>query len=126
MSATPTRIAISLNDGIVLSKLDATIKTNHPNAEDAGDNEIEMFFDNSADAQVLLDERWNWKSSAGRAREQIELDSSFGLGTTVALTPAVPKFTITDDDRGINAVVCMARSYSIDYNSERYAVELAA
>lgn len=124
MSATPARIAICLNDGVVLSKVDTTIKTNHPNAEDDGDNEIEMFFDSSADAQVLLDERWNWKSTAGRPREQIELDSSFGLGTTVAIAPAVPKFTITDDDRGIAAVSCMTRAYSIDYNVERYAIEL--
>lgn len=125
MPATPSRIAISLNDGIVLSKIDAAIKANHPNAEDSGENEIEMFFDNSADAQVLLDERWNWKSAAGRPREQIEIDSTFGLGTLIPVTPAVPRFTITDSDRGIAAALCMARSYSLDYNTDRYAVELA-
>jgi hypothetical protein len=59
--ATPARIAISLNDGVVLSKVDAAIKANHPNAEDAGSSEIEMFFDNAGDAQALLDERWNWE-----------------------------------------------------------------
>lgn len=125
MSATPARVALLLNDGVVLSKVDATIKTAHPNAEDQ-DGEYEMFFDNSADGQVLIDERWNWKSTAGRAREQIELDTSFGLGTTVAVTPAVPTFTVTDAIRGINLVPCKTRGYSIDYNTERYAIELAA
>lgn len=124
MPATPARIALSLNDGVVLSKADSTIKANHPNAEDAGGSEIEMFFDNAADAQVLLDERWDLKSVVGRPREQIEVDTSLGLGTIIPIAPAVPTFTITDETRGIVAVSCMTRSYSIDYNSERYAIEV--
>lgn len=116
---------MSISDGVVLSKVDATIKTNHPNAvEDS--QELEMFFDAAADAQVLLDERWNWKSSVGRAREQIEFDSGFGLGTLIAVTPAVPTITISDAARGIAAVPAMVRAYSVDYGTERYAVELAA
>jgi hypothetical protein len=125
MVATAARIALATNDGIVLSKLDATIKTNHPNA-DGDDQEIESFFDAQADAQVLLDERWAWKSAVGRAREMIEFDSGFNLGTTVAVTPAVPTITVTDEARGIIAQVAKVRAYSIDYNTERYAVELAA
>jgi hypothetical protein len=124
MPATPTRIAISLNDGVVLSKIDSTIKSSHPNAEDAGGSEIEMFFDNPADAQVLLNERWDWRSVAGRPHEQVELDSSLGLGTVIPVTPAAPQFEITDAVRGIVSADCIVSAYSVDYNTERYAVEV--
>jgi hypothetical protein len=125
MPATPARIALSLNDGVLLSHADAAIKTAHPNAV-GDDTEIESFFDDEADAQVLFDERWNWKSAAGRVRQMIEVASSFGLGTTVAVTPALPTITITDEIRAISNVVAMVRAYAIDYNTDRYAVELAA
>lgn len=125
MPATPARIALSLNDGVLLSKVDAALKGNHPNAV-SEDNEIESFFDTQADAQVLLDERWAWRSAIGRAREQIEMDSAFGLGTTIPVTPALPKITITDERRSIVGVAMMVRGYAIDYNTDRYAVELAA
>ena len=125
MVATAARIALSLNDGVLLSKVDANIKASHPNAT-GDDNEVETFFDLAADAQVLLDERWNWKSAAGRPREQIEVDSDFGLGTTVAVTPALPKMKISDDTRTIPPTDAMVRAYSVDYNTDRYAVELAA
>jgi hypothetical protein len=125
MPATPARIALSLNDGVLLSKADATVKTNHPHAI-SEDQEIESFFDTEADAQVLLDERWAWRSAAGRLREQIEIDSDFGLGTLFAVTPALPTVTLTDQNRGIAAVSAMVRAYAVDYNAERYAVELAS
>lgn len=100
MPATPARIALSLNDGVLLSKADATIKANHPNAVEQ-DNEIESFFDSEADAQVLLDERWAWRSAAGRFREAIEIDSDLGLGTIIPVTPALPTILIYDEARGI-------------------------
>jgi hypothetical protein len=124
MPATPARIALALNEGVLLSQVDAQIKADHPNAN-GDENEIESFYDTAADAQAMLDERWNWKSAAGRPREQIEIDSSFNLGTVLAVTPAVPTITITDEDRAIEGAVCMVRAYAIDYTTERYAVELA-
>lgn len=125
MPATPARVALSLNDGVLLSKVDVAIKTAHPNAV-GEENEIESFFDLEADAQVLLDERWAWKSAVGRVREQIEVDDSFNLGTTVAVVPTVPKITVSDEPRGILQQAAMVRAYTIDYNTDRYAVELAA
>lgn len=123
MVATPARIALSLNDGVVLSKTDAALKADHPNAVSA-DTEIEMFFDTASDAQVLLDERWAWRSAPGRPKEQIELSADLGLGTTTPLTPALPTFTIADETRGIRGAVCAVRGFSIDHNTDRYAVEI--
>lgn len=123
MVATPARIALSLNDGVVLSKLDAALKGNHPNAVSA-DSEIEMFFDNPADAQILLDERWAWRSAPGRPKEQLELAADLGLGTIVPLAPALPTYTINDETRGLRGAVCAVRGFSVDHNTDRYAVEV--
>ena len=123
MPATPARVALSLNDGVLLSKVDTALKDEHPNAV-GEDNEIESFFDARADAQVLLDERWAWKSAVGRPRELLEFTTGFGLGTSVALTPALPRMTITDETRAILAASVIVRAYAVDYNSERYAAEL--
>lgn len=123
MAATPARIAISLNDGVLLSRVDATVKANDPGAT-SDDSEIESFFDTAADAQVLLDERFNWKSVGGRPHDQVEFDSTLGLGTTQAITPAAPTITITDASRNIAATVAKIRAYAIDYTTERYAVEI--
>lgn len=123
MPATPARVAIALNDGVLLSRADPTIKAANYNAV-SNDTEIESFFDLATDAQAVLDERWAWQSVAGRPREQVEVDSSFNLGTKIALAPKVPTITLTDTSRSIVGVACKVRAYAIDYNSERYAVEL--
>jgi hypothetical protein len=101
----------------------AAIKTANPGAV-SEDTEIESFFDTAADAQVLLDERFNWRSVGGRPFEQIEFDTSLGLGTLIAITPAAPTVTISDAKRNINAVVCKVRGYAIDFSTERFAVEI--
>lgn len=123
MPATPDRIASSTVDGVVLTKVDPAIKALHMNAEDM-DQEREMFFDDPADAQVLVDELWDWKSAAGRPREAAEVDASLGLGTVVPIAPAVPQFNIIDESRGID-MPAMVRAYAVDHNSDRYSVELA-
>ncbi len=123
MVATPARIALSLNDGVVLSKVDANLKAQHPNAVSA-DSEIEMFFDEAADAQVLLDERWAWRSTPGRPKEQLELSSDLGIGTTIPLAPILPTFAINDEERGLRGHRCAVRGFSVDHTTDRYAVEL--
>lgn len=124
MPATPARVALSLNDGVLLSRADPAIKADHPNAV-AEENEVESFFDTAEDAEVMLGERWDWRSRVGGLREQIEVDSSLNLGTTVPITPAAPQVKITDEDRGIIGQNCIVRAYAVDYTSERYAIELS-
>lgn len=123
MSATPARIALALSDGVMLTRSDAAIRTLHPNAIDTGETEREMFFDTAADADVLLDELWNWRKLAGRLHEAVEVDSSLGLGTTVPVAPTVPYMTVIDEDRAINAQAKI-RAFAVDYGTERYSVEL--
>lgn len=123
MPATPSDIAKYTVDGVALSKVDVDLRAAHPNAVDLGDKEIEMFFDSEVDAQVLLDERWNWLKTAGRIHEAVEVESSFGLGTTKAVTPTIPTMTVIDAKRNLNATA-KVRAFVADYTTERHSVEL--
>lgn len=123
MTADPARIAKFSVDGIVVSRVDATIKTNFPNAEDLGQSEIEMFFRLEADADAMLEEKWAIFSSASRPHEGVELEDSLGLGTTIAISPRVPRFQTVDEERGMN-VSLAARAYVQDMTTDRYSIEL--
>lgn len=120
MPADPSRIAQFTVDGVLLSKVEPTIKTSFPGAIEG--REIEMFFDDPGDAQVLLDERFAWQSKTNRLREAVELDETLGLGTTIPLTPALPQFNVVDAARNIDAPA-IVKAYAANFDSDRYAVE---
>lgn len=123
MPATPARIAKSTVDGVALSRVDPALRAANPDAVDEGSSEIEMFFDDPADADVLLDERWNWRKQIARPHEAVEVEETLGLGTTQAIVPTIPQFTIRDASRGIDAQV-KARAFVADHRVDRYSVEL--
>lgn len=121
MPATPARIAKSTVDGVVVERTNPGLKQLHANAIDVG--EIETFFDNPADAQALLDERFTWMSDPARFREAVEFDGSIDLGTGISLTPASPLFRVVDETRGLDDYGAV-RAYAANYESDRYAIEL--
>lgn len=121
MPADPARIAQSTVDGVVVSRVDASIKTTHANATDVA--ELETFWDSEDDADDMLEERWAWQSNPGRLREAVEFDGSLGLGTHIPIMPAVPTFTVIDDTRSISGDGAV-RAYAADFENERYAVEM--
>lgn len=122
MPANPARIGMMVNDGIVESRVDATLRTNRPNAIDEGSEEREMFFDSEADTDAMVDEYWNWRKTPGRIHEAVEIEIVTGIGST-AVTPAVPKMTAVDAERGIN-VAANIRALAADYTIERISIEL--
>lgn len=128
MPATPTDVALYTNDGIVVTSptnpaTSSAILAIDPTARDLGDAEIVTFFDDAADAQVLLDEKFAVLSQTSPIHELIEIEESLGLGRTIALLPAVPVFTVIDEERDINAPGRL-RAYSYNMASGRYSVEL--
>ena len=123
MPATPAYIAEFTTDGVALSRVDTALRVAMPSAVDEGGSEIEMFFDLAADGEVLLEERWQLVKSLTRIHEAVETETSMGLGTTVPLSPAVPRFTLVDSPRGINQTASV-RAFVIDRAAERYSVEL--
>lgn len=123
MAATPARIAKSTVDGVALSRVDAALRAEHPDAIDDGSAEIEMFFDDPVDADLLLEERWTWRKQVGRIHEAVEVSDSLGLGTTVPVVPAVPQFQVRDAKRLIDTTA-KTRAFVADHQADRYSVEL--
>jgi hypothetical protein len=126
MTATAADAAKYTNDGVVISTNTAAgnaIAAMHPDARDTGTGELEMFFDNAADAQVLLDEKFSYLSKVNPPHEMIEVEDSMGFGTTIALTPAVPSVRIVDPGQRLDVVV-RVRAYSQDMETDRFAVEV--
>lgn len=123
MPALPARIPLMTTDGVVLSRVDSALRAANPNAVDDGDSEIEMFFDSETDGAVLLDERWNWQKTVGRIHEAVEVDTSFGFGTLIAVAPAIPNLNVLDSSRNL-IVVAKVRAYASDYTIERHSIEL--
>jgi hypothetical protein len=123
MPASPANIARFTTDGVVLTAEDTAIRDAHVDAIDGGDEEIEMFFTDPDDAEVLLNERFDILSLVSAVHEGIELDESLGLGTTIALTPTVPCFQAVDASRGID-VVARTRAFAYEGETDRYSVEV--
>ncbi len=123
MPADPARIQKFSNDGIVISRVDAALKANFPAAEDRGSDEIEMFFRFQADAEAMVDERWNVLKQISRPHEGVEISTDLGLGVTIAVTPRVPKFTVIDAGRGLNAALNV-RAFVQDGTTDRFSIEL--
>lgn len=123
MTATPSAVAKYTRDGVVLTRQDTTIRDTQRDARTTGDTEIESFYNNQADAAVVLTEIWNTFSKLSPLHEGIEVNEAIGLGTVIPLSPNVPCFRCVDEDRGID-VVARTRAYSYDTGSESYSVEV--
>ena len=125
MPATPADIAKYTTDGIVLTASNPAIQTAHPEAEDLGDDIIETFFQNSADALVVLNERFGILSAINGLHEAVVVEESLGLGSTIAITPTTPCFRVVDEERQIDTTL-RTRAYAYAAGSDNYSVELIA
>ena len=123
MTATPADVARYTQDGVVITQEDAPLRVNHPDAIDGGTSELEMFFDNVADAEVILAERFALLSQVSALHEGIEVAESLGFGSTVPIAPIVPSFTVIDETRGIETVA-RTRAYVYEAAGDNYSVEV--
>lgn len=123
MTATPADIARYTTDGVVLTQENVGIKANHSDAQDTGDTELEMFYDDPADAELVLADLFTIKSQVSALHEGIEVSDSLGLGTSVPLSPTVPCFQVVDASRGID-VVARTRAYVYEAGGDNYSVEV--
>lgn len=128
MAADPADIALYTTEGVIVYSpsnpaVGAAILAVHIDAQNLVDTQIETFFDSATDAQVLLDEAWAILSTVNPASYGIEIDDTLGLGSSLAVTPTVPCFTIVDDVRGTTQVA-RVRAYTAEYGSDRFAVEM--
>jgi hypothetical protein len=123
MTATPADIAKFTSDGVALTREDLAIRDNHPDARDDATGELEMFFDNPADAQLVLNERFDLLSQISALHEGIEINEDFGFGSTVPLAPQVPAFRILDEKRSLDKVA-RTRAWVYEAGGDRYSVEV--
>lgn len=128
MSALPSDIARFTTDGIVIrapltQAASDAIKAEHVDAQDVGDGEIEMFFDNPADAQIMLNERFAILSRVDPVHIGIEVEESLRIGDAIAITPAVPRMRVIDAERGVDEIV-RVRAFAHDMETDRYSVEV--
>lgn len=130
MPATPADIARFTTDGVLVTSptdpaVSAAIVADNIDARSGADREIEMFFDNAADVQTWLDERFDYLSRVNPPHFGIEVEEAIDLGGAVALTPAVPRFRVVDADQNID-VVLRTRAYAYDMGTGRFSVEVLA
>jgi hypothetical protein len=128
MAAAPADIAHYTTDGVRLTSptdpsVSNAIKATHPNAQDPGTNEIEMFYVSPADAQAMLDEAFAFLSLVSPPYLALEIDDTLGLGAAIPLTPNVPTGRVFDLVAGFDENLLL-RSFSQQMATDRYAVEM--
>jgi hypothetical protein len=123
MTASSSDVARMTNDGVVLTATNQQIKDLDPNAENDGETERPLLFDDPAAGQVILNEAFALLSAMGRPHEGIAIGDSAGLGSVVPVWPKAPRATIVDESRGLIATTAL-RAYSFDMGEDTYALEL--
>jgi|SRR5882672_36290 len=129
MPALPADIAQFTNDGVVVtSPTDPTItdliSSNFIDAQHTQDP-LEVFFDNAADAQLLLDERFLYQKEGGPVHVGIEVDDGLTLGLTTDVVPTVPTVQVYDEPHKI-ATLARVRGYALNMETDKYAIEAMA
>lgn len=128
MAALPADIARFTTDGVLIVSpvnpaISAAIAANFIDARDGTNQEIEYFFDDVDDAQAMLDELFDYQSRIQPIYLAVETDEGLGLGDAIAIAPAVPCVGLTDAQAGLAATL-RVRAYAVDFNTDRYSVEL--
>jgi hypothetical protein len=93
-----------------------------PDANDGFSSVRESFFDNVADAQVLLEELHDGALGFSRANEGAETDTPIKLGDDVPMTPALPQVHMIDGLANFDRVMII-KGLAVDHNSQRNSVE---
>jgi hypothetical protein len=124
MPATPATIAKLTNDGLVVTAELPAVKALFPiDARNLGENEIETFFDSGADAQAMIDEKLSILGQVPRPHEGIEIDTQIGIGSSIPISPSIPRFTLIDEPRGLLAIA-RVRAIADDMETDRFSIEM--
>jgi hypothetical protein len=121
-TATPDRIRRSIREAEYARVSDPAVLIARPAAQDGFANVREGFFDNVADAQILMDELAG-ELMQNRYREAIETDTPFRLGQDLPLTPEIPRVLAIDQSTGF-AQLMFIKGVSIDLGSDRNSIEV--
>jgi hypothetical protein len=122
-TATPSRISRCSRDYSYATASNPAVLAARPDAKPQGGDEftIDSFFDNVADAQVMLDEKFAVLASS-RRNEAAETAVPLRVGTDIAIAPVLPKARMIDANRGVDAVLII-KGLSVDTHTERNSIE---
>lgn len=123
-TATPARIRRVIREAEFARVSNGAVLIARPSANDGFAQVREGFFDSTADAQILLNELAA-VVSVDRVREAIETDTPFQLGTTLVLTPAIPKARIIDPSNGLDKTG-LIKGVAVDLATDRNSIEVLA
>lgn len=120
-TATPARIRRVRREASFARYTNPAMLALRGDALDGYGSIIESFWDNDADAQLILNER---AAIVGveRRREAIETETPFGLGSAIALTPRIPRVRLIDRASEFDRVM-MIKGVSIDLGTGRNSIE---
>lgn len=122
LTATPARIRRVRREAEYARSTQPAVLTARPNAKDGYANPMEGFFDTVAQAQLMLTERAN-VLMADRKREAVETTEPFRLGSTLPLTPSLPRVRLIDQQTEFDRTM-MVRGVAIDLAVDRNAIEV--
>lgn len=121
MTATPERIRLCVRESEFATSSDAAVLAARGDAVDGYDRAIFSFFDNTADAQLLLNERFAFQKTV-RRHEAAEVAGFLSIGAGIPIAPTVPKARMIDDTRPMNRIM-LIKGMAIDFNSDRNSIE---
>lgn len=121
MTATTARIRLCSRDVEYATASDASVLAARPDAVDGSDDAMPSFFDVTADASVVLLERFAFQK-LDRGVEQAEVDGMLSIGAGVPISPTVPLARMIDADRPLDATMLIS-GVAIDFNTDRNSIE---
>lgn len=123
MTATSARIRLCIRESEFATASDAAVLAARPDAKPNGsdDEAIPSFFNSTADAQIMLNERFAFQKSE-RGHEAAEADTPLSIGSGVAITPVLPKAKMVDVDRPLDQLMIL-RGMAVDFETDRNSIE---
>ncbi|HBK92543.1 MAG TPA: hypothetical protein DDZ68_12825 [Parvularcula sp.] len=122
-TATPQRIRQITRDNVVVRATDPAVRSLHPRARPVDTvDPFETFYDDPADAQAILDERFALLKVKAR-HAAVEIDDDIDVGGSLSISPTLPSLIARDDVAGINFTGRL-RGSAINGATDRMAVEI--
>lgn len=121
-TATPARIRRSIRAAEFARFTDNAVLARRPDAKDGYASVRETFWDDTDDAQVMVNELAA-VLGAERMHEAFETSAQLDLGGSIALTPQLPRFRMLDRSRELDRVMTL-KGMAKDLGSSRVALEV--
>jgi len=118
MVATPARIAFVTESGRSVTASNAAIRTRYGNvARDTLDEPIMSYFDDEADAQIIVNERFALLSG-DRRLFQATVARLLTFSGSLDFSQVAPTVTLIDDEKAANMTAIITGIDALDYERE--------